>query len=85
MLDDILEFVLELVLEGAVELTASRKVPIPIRILLGVVLLVVFLGTFGLLLFIGIDSGSGLIIAIAILLFVSFLFLLFGKIRTYKK
>lgn len=81
MLDDILEFILELVLDGAVELASSRKVPVPIRILLGSIILVCFLGIFGLLLFIGIDIGSDFMIAIAILIFASFLYLVFKKIK----
>lgn len=43
-MDDVLEFLFELVLEGSMELSTNRKVPKPFRILALLVLLVVYGG-----------------------------------------
>lgn len=69
MLDDIIEVVLELVLDGAIEAAGSKKVPMPIRILLGGIILAFALGLIGLLFCAGMDSGNtGLMILAAVLL-----------------
>lgn len=71
MLDDIIEVVLELVLDGAIEAAGSKKVPMPIRILAAGIILVFALGLIGLLFWVGMDSGSiGLMIFAAVLLVV---------------
>ena len=71
MLDDIIEVVLELVLDGAIEAAGSKKVPMPIRILAAGIILVFALGLIGLLFWVGMDSGStGLMILAAVLLVV---------------
>lgn len=58
MLDDIIEVVLELVLDGAIEAAGSKKVPMPIRILAAGIVLVIALGLIGLLFWVGVDSNS---------------------------
>lgn len=68
MLDDIIEIILELVLDGMVSAAGSRKVPMPIRIGLGALLSAIVLGMFGLLLYVGISSGSILLIVLSIVL-----------------
>lgn len=71
MLDDIIEVVLELVLDGAIEAAGSKKVPMPIRILAAGIVLVIALGLIGLLFWVGVDSNStGLMILAAVLLVV---------------
>lgn len=71
MLDDIIEVVLELVLDGAIEAAGSKKVPMPIRILAAGIILVFALGLIGLLFWVGMDSSStGLMILAAVLLVV---------------
>lgn len=72
MLDDIIEFLLELVLDGMVEAADSKRVPMPIRIALLGVIAGVMLGVVGLLLWVGISSGSVLMIAIAVGLLIFF-------------
>lgn len=72
MLDDIIEFLLELVLDGVVEAADSKRVPMPIRIALLGVIAGVILGVVGLLLWVGISSGSVLMIAIAVGLLIFF-------------
>ncbi len=43
-MDFIIEFLLELILEGSVEAVSSKKVPMPLRIIAGVIFLAVYLG-----------------------------------------
>lgn len=69
MLDDILEVVLEIVLDGVVSAAESKRVPMPIRIGLIALLVVLWLGVVGLVLWAGIDSGSVLLILLGALLF----------------
>ena len=74
MLDDIIEVVLELVLDGAIEAAGSKKVPMPIRILAAGIVLVIALGLIGLLFWVGMDSGStGLMILAVVLLAFSYM------------
>ena len=69
MLDDMIEVVLELVLDGAIEAAGCKKVPMPIRILAAGIVFVFALGLIGLLFWVGMDSGStGLMILSAVLL-----------------
>ncbi len=57
-MDGILEFVFELifeiVLEGSIETASSRRVPIPLRILAGVFVGIIFLGVEFIIVFVGI-------------------------------
>lgn len=69
MLDDLLELILELILDGMVEAAGNKAVPKPVWILLSVILALAFLAFFGLLLYIGIDSGSIVMIVITVTLF----------------
>ena len=46
-MEALLELVLEIILEGAVEATASQKVPLPVRIGLGFLLGAFFIGCSG--------------------------------------
>lgn len=71
MLDDILEFLLELILDGMVEAAGDKQVPKPVRVVLSVILAVLFLGFFGLLLWIGISNESVLMVVLSVALLVA--------------
>ena len=71
MVDDLIELVLELVLDGMIEAAGSKRVPMPIRIALAAILAVLVLGLFGLLLWVGIGSGSVLLIVIDVVLLIA--------------
>ena len=43
-MEEILEFVFEIILEGSIELSTSRKVPMPLRVLAVFVLILVYGG-----------------------------------------
>ena len=49
MLDDLLEWVLGVILEGASEAAGSQRFPMPVRVLLAGILLVFYFGIAGLL------------------------------------
>lgn len=57
-MSDLLEIVLEIVLEGALHGASSSRVPLAVRALLAAVLASLWLGLSGLLLYVGIQSGS---------------------------
>lgn len=57
-MSDLLEIVLEIVLEGALHGTSSSRAPLAVRALLAAVLASLWLGLSGLLLYVGIQSGS---------------------------
>ena len=57
-MDDFLEFLLDIIVDGAMDAAEDRHVPLWARILLGAVLLALFLGISGLLMAAGIGTGS---------------------------
>ena len=57
-MSDLLEIVLEIVLEGALHGAVSPRVPLVVRILLAAALAALWLGLSGLLLYVGMQSGS---------------------------
>ena len=85
MLDDIIEILLELVLDGAMEAVDSPKVPMPLRIFLGGLVLGVALSLVGLIAWVGISSGSILIMLIAAALLVGVTILVVRKVKKFKK
>ena len=68
-MDDFLELLLEIIVDGAMGAAEDRRVPLWVRILLGAVLLALFLGISGLLIAAGIGTGRwGLIVLGALFL-----------------
>lgn len=63
-MDDILELLLDILFDGTLHAVESKKVPLLIRVLLGLVLAAIVLGISGLLIAAGVNSGN---IAITIL------------------
>ena len=84
MLDDIIEMILELILDGMVEAAGSKKVPMPIRIALGAILSLLILALFTLLLYVGISSGSVVLIVIAIVLLLAVVIGAAYKVKAFK-
>ena len=67
-MDFLVELVLEILVDGALAGTVSRKVPLPLRILLGAVLLLFFGGIIGLIFWVGASSGSGVLVLLGFFL-----------------
>lgn len=61
----IMELLMEIIFEGAVESITERKIPVFFRVLIAVILLSFYLGLVGILMYIGIRDGSGIMIGVA--------------------
>ncbi len=85
MLDDFIELILELILDGAIEAAGSKKMPMPVRIILAVVILALIFGVCGLLIYIGIDTGNAGLTVLGTAIAVVFIVLAIVKIRKHKK
>ncbi|MBR4027087.1 MAG: hypothetical protein IKJ01_05955 [Lachnospiraceae bacterium] len=77
MLDDILEFVLDLILDLCFSVSTDRKTPTPLRILAGIVFFAVYAIVAGLLIFCGLGllqegeiAGGVIMLVIALLVVV---------------
>lgn len=57
-MDDLLELVMDVLLEGAAETAASPKAPLRVRIILILILGIGFFGVAGLILWVGLDTGK---------------------------
>ena len=84
MWDDIFEIVLEIILEGATEAAGSRKTPMPVRIFLTVVLLLIFFGTTGLVLWVGIASKNVGLAVLGVFLLVLAVVFVFNHVKKFK-
>lgn len=78
-MSELLEIVLEIILEGAVQTASSSRVPLIVRVVLAALLAAAWLGLSGLLLYVGAQSGS------IPLLFCGGLFLFCGGIMLASK
>ncbi len=54
MMEDLIEFLIELVFEAGVEASENKKVPKALRVLLAIIIILVYLLANGLILFVGI-------------------------------
>lgn len=73
-MNSLLELVLEIVMEGAIGAAGSRQVPLPVRLVLGGLLLALLLGLSGLLVWVGLDTGRWLLAALGIAILLGGLF-----------
>jgi uncharacterized membrane protein YqjE len=73
-MNSLLELVLEIVMEGAIGAAGSRQVPLPVRLVLGGLLLALLLGLSGLLVWVGLDTGRWFLAALGIAMFLGGLF-----------
>lgn len=76
------EILFELIVEGSLEAAADKKVPLWIRIIAGIILIAVFGGSAGVLIYIGIRNTNWILLVIGIVLL---LFFAFGFWKVYKK
>ncbi len=61
-MDFLLEFLLELVFEGSFELLSEKKAPLGLRIAIAAVMLLVYVGLFGLLMYVAISTKHPFVI-----------------------
>ena len=79
-----LDIILELILEGAIGVVDSKKIPIAIRIPVALLLLLFIYGTYGLLIYVGKATNSIALRIIGILLIVIFTVLIISKVKQHK-
>lgn len=65
-MDFVFELLFEIILEGCIEITEEKKVPLILRILCAVLLVLVYGGIIGMLLFVAISNQSLLLLFIAV-------------------
>ena len=84
MLDDLIELILELILDGAIEAAGSKRIPMPVRITIATMILAMIFSVCGLLIYIGVDTGNTglMVLGTAIVVFIV---LANVKIRKHKK
>lgn len=79
-MDDLLEVILEIVPDGTIEAASSRKVPLPLRILLGAFVWVFLLIICGVMVKIGIEQHSVILVGLSVLIFVVYVYIIISKI-----
>ena len=60
----LLEVILDIVLEGSIEIASDKKVPLPIQIVGTIIIAMVYFGILGSLLYLGIHNNSWIILLI---------------------
>ena len=85
MLDDVIEFVLEIVLYGAMEAAESKRVPMPARIALAAGVALFFLAVVGLVFWAGVDTGNPGLIALALILLAFVGIIFWSKAKRFRE
>ena len=78
----IFEILFEIIVEGSLEASTDKKVPLWIRIIAGIVLIAVYGGLAGVLIYIGIRNKDWILLVIGIALLMYFVF---GFRKVYRK
>lgn len=81
----IMEILIEIIFEGALESVTEKKFPIFFRVMAAVLLLTVYIGLTGILLYIGINNKSRIVIGIAIALFLTVAIVVVKKYKEINK
>ncbi len=76
------EILFEIIVEGSLEASQDKKIPLWIRIIAGIVLIAVYGGLAGMLMYIGIRNTNWVLLIIGIALLV---FFAFGLWKVFKK
>lgn len=84
-MDFIIEILLEIILDDALESVTEKKIPLPIRIFVALVLLVFYLGFGGCLLYIGIAKKNGMMTGIAIFWFLMIACVIIRKCKELRR
>ncbi len=79
------EFVLGILMDGAMDAVGSRKVPLLLRIALGAVLLICFGGVCGLVILVGADTGNIGLLLLGVLLTASLLYWIVHTVRNFRE
>ena len=85
MLDDIIEFIVDLVLEIIIAVWGEKNVPKPIQIALGIILLALVFGVCGIVIGIGIRDANMIPIAVGAGLLVLFIGVAIYLVRKHRR
>lgn len=85
MLDDIIEFMVDLVLEILIAVWGEKDVPKPIQIALGIILLVLAFGVCGIVIGIGIRDANMISIAVGAGLLILFVGVAIYLVRKHRR
>lgn len=85
MMEDLIEFLIELVFEAGVEASENKKVPKALRVLLAIIIILVYLLANGLILFVGILMLEETILGGIVMLALGVVILIALFVKMYKK
>lgn len=85
LMDFIMEIVIGIIFEGALEVTTAKKVPMFIRVLVAVVLLTFYIGFGGIFVYIGIVNKSGVAAGCGVFLLVIVAVVVVRKYKEMKR
>ncbi len=84
-MDMLIEILLEIIIEGALEAAESKKVPMPVRILLAAGVVLIFGAVVGMLIWNGVIRKSLLLIICGVLFLALVILLAANKITRFRK
>lgn len=84
-MDDLAEFLLEIILEGAAGAAGSRRVPMPVRVLAACAVGLLWFGTGGLVLWCGLATHSAGLAVLGAALLACALALAVHRVRSFAK
>ena len=84
-MDMLIEILLEIIIEGALEASESKKVPMPVRILLAAGVVLIFGAVVGMLIWNGVIRKSLLLIICGVLFLALVILLAANKITRFRK
>lgn len=84
-MDSLIEFVLEIILEGTIAGAESKKVPLPIRILLFTFLIAIYGALVGIFVLLSVKTGSVWMWILTFLVFALILGVTVYRIRKYRR
>ncbi len=85
MLDMLIEILLEIIIEGSLEASESKKVPMPVRILLAAGMVLIFGAVVGMLIWNGVIRKNLLLIICGVLFLALVILLAANKITRFQK
>lgn len=84
-MDDLLDLVLGILFEGALEAAGSRRVPLPVRVALWVVVLAFMAGIVGLVAWVGVETGRPGLLVLSAAMAAGFALMLWALRRQHRE
>ena len=84
-MDDLLDLVLGILFEGALEAAGSRRVPLPVRVALWIVVLAFMAGTVGRVAWVGVETGRPGLLVLSAAMAAGFALMLWALRRQHRE